>query len=193
MKLLFAQGNPDSKYAGTRHNTGFFVLDAYGEKYDVLWKDIDKFKARIAEATVNGEKVLLIKPQSFYNDTGLVARNFIDYYKLSPSTDFIAIHDDLALPLGTIRIREKGSDAGNNGIKSLNLHLGDAYARIRIGIWTEERDRMNDVDFVLGRFSKDQEKKLQKHIIPHVIDVLDEFIEGTIVTTSKKLIDTEEE
>lgn len=193
MKILFAQGNPEARYAGTRHNTGFFVLDAFGEAHDALWKDIDKFKARVAELTINGEKVLLVKPLSFYNDTGLVARSFIDYYKLNPATDFIAIHDDLALPLGTIRIREKGSDAGNNGIKSLNLHLGDAYARVRIGIWSDERDRMNDVDFVLGRFSKDQEKKLQKHIIPHVIDVLDGFIKGNLETTSRKLIETEEQ
>jgi len=192
MKILFAQGNPDTKYAGTRHNTGFFVLDAFGDKYDVLWKDVDKFKARVAETTIDGEKVLLVKPLSFYNDTGMVARSFIDFYKLDTATDFIAIHDDLALPLGTIRIREKGSDAGNNGIKSLNTHLGDGYARIRIGIWTDERDRMNDVDFVLGRFSKDQEKKLQKHIIPHVIEVLDGFIKGKLETTSRKLIETEE-
>jgi len=192
MKILFAQGNPDTKYAGTRHNTGFFVLDAFGDKYDVLWKDVDKSKARVAETTIDGEKVLLVKPLSFYNDTGMVARSFIDFYKLDTATDFIAIHDDLALPLGTIRIREKGSDAGNNGIKSLNTHLGDGYARIRIGIWTDERDRMNDVDFVLGRFSKDQEKKLQKHIIPHVIDVLDGFIKGKLETTSRKLIETEE-
>ena len=192
MKILFAQGNPDTKYAGTRHNTGFFVLDAFGDKYDVLWKDVDKFKSRVAETTIDGEKVLLVKPLSFYNDTGMVARSFIDFYKLDTATDFIAIHDDLALPLGTIRIREKGSDAGNNGIKSLNTHLGDGYARIRIGIWTDERDRMNDVDFVLGRFSKDQEKKLQKHIIPHVIDVLDGFIKGKLETTSRKLIETEE-
>ena len=192
MKILFAQGNPDTKYAGTRHNTGFFVLDAFGDKYDVLWKDVDKFKARVAETTIDGEKVLLVKPLSFYNDTGMVARSFIDFYKLDTATDFIAIHDDLALPLGTIRIREKGSDAGNNGIKSLNTHLGDGYARIRIGIWTDDRDRMNDVDFVLGRFSKDQEKKLQKHIIPHVIEVLDGFIKGKLETTSRKLIETEE-
>ena len=192
MKILFAQGNPDTKYAGTRHNTGFFVLDAFGDKYDVLWKDVDKFKSRVAETTIDGEKVLLVKPLSFYNDTGMVARSFIDFYKLDTATDFIAIHDDLALPLGTIRIREKGSDAGNNGIKSLNTHLGDGYARIRIGIWTDERDRMNDVDFVLGRFSKDQEKKLQKHIIPHVIDVLDGLIKGKLETTSRKLIETEE-
>jgi PTH1 family peptidyl-tRNA hydrolase len=188
MKLIFAQGNPDRKYAGTRHNTGFFALDVYGETKHALWKDNEKFTSRIAELTINGEKVLLVKPQSFYNDTGAVARKLIDFYKLDPATDFLVIHDDIALPLGTVRIREKGSDAGNNGIKSLNMHLGENYARIRVGVWSDERDRMDDVAFVLGKFSKEQEKKLEKHIIPHVIEVIDGFLAGTFEATSKKVL-----
>lgn len=187
MKIIFAQGNPDRQYAKTRHNTGFLVLDAYGETHNALWKDSDKFNARIAELSVNSEKVLLVKPSSFYNDTGTVARKLLDFYKADPKTDFLVIHDDLALPFGTIRIREKGSDAGNNGIKSLNTYIGSEFSRIRIGIWTELRDRMDDVNFVLGTYSKEEEKRLKKDIIPHIMELIHAYLEGNLEATSHSL------
>ena len=184
MKIVFAQGNPDKKYAKTRHNTGFMILDALGDKHDAIWRDIDKYKGRIANIDINGEKVILVKPLSFYNDTGLVARQLIDYYKLNPADDFLVIHDDLSLPLGTIRIRESGSDAGNNGIKDLNLHLGSNYRRIRVGIWTEDRDKMDDVHFVLGTFPKAEQDKLDTEIIPHIETLIEKFVSGTLEITS---------
>jgi PTH1 family peptidyl-tRNA hydrolase len=187
MKLIFAQGNPDPKYAKTRHNTGFNVLDAFGEQHDALWKDVDKFTARIAELSIDGEKVILVKPSSYYNDTGTVARKLTDFYKLDAENDVLVIHDDLALPLGTIRIREKGGDAGNNGVKSLNTHLGTNYPRIRIGIWTDSRDLMDDVDFVLGSFSKKEQKKLEKEVIPHTLNLITDFLQGKLETTSHTL------
>jgi len=184
MKIIFAQGNPDAKYTRTRHNTGFLVLDALDEKYGATWRDIDKYKGRITDVTIDGEKVLLVKPLSYYNDTGLVARTLMDYYKLNPAQDFLVVHDDLALPLGTIRVRENGSDAGNNGIKSLNQHLGPDYARIRIGIWTDLRDKMDDVNFVLGTFPKEEFEKLEKDIIPHAITLIEKFVAGTLEPSS---------
>jgi PTH1 family peptidyl-tRNA hydrolase len=187
MKIIFAQGNPDTKYAHTRHNTGFLVVDALGEKYSAVWRDIDKYKGRISDVTIDGEKVLLVKPLSYYNDTGLVARTLIDYYKLNPAKDFLVIHDDLALPLGTIRIRANGSDAGNNGIKSLTAHLGSEYQRIRIGIWTEDRDRMDDVNFVLGTFPKEEYETLNKTIIPKVIELVETFVQEKLEQTSHKV------
>ena len=187
MKIVFAQGNPDAKYRNTRHNTGFLALDALSEKYTASWKDIGKFHARTAEAIIAGEKVVLVKPLSYYNDTGLVARQFIDFYKLDPATDFAVIHDDLALPLGTIRIRESGSDAGNNGIKSINAHLGSAYVRIRVGIWAESRDLMDDAAFVLGTFSKGERDKLDADILPKVVESIEHFVAGTLQISSHKI------
>lgn len=189
MKIIFAQGNPDRQYAKTRHNTGFLVLDDFGDKHDALWKDVDKFSARIAELSINGEKVLLVKPSSFYNDTGVVARRLLDFYKADPLSDFIVIHDDIALPFGTIRIREKGSDAGNNGVKSLNTYVGPEFPRIRIGVWTDMRDQMDDVNFVLGNFSIHEEKRLKKHIIPHILTLIDQFLDGSLESTSHTIID----
>lgn len=189
MKIIFAQGNPDRQYAKTRHNTGFMALDAYGDAHEVIWKDVDKFKARIAERNVGGDKVLLVQPLSFYNDTGVVARQLIDFYKLDPSKDILVIHDDLSLPFGTLRVREKGSDAGNNGVKSLNAHLGDSFPRIRVGIWTEQRDRMDDVNFVLGSYNAKEAKKLEKDILPHISLLIDGFLAGHLEATSHKVLD----
>jgi PTH1 family peptidyl-tRNA hydrolase len=189
MKIIFAQGNPDAKYTNTRHNTGFLVLDKLGEKYDAVWRDIDKHRGRIATVMINGEKALLVKPLSYYNDTGLVARTLIDYYKLDPAADFLVVHDDLALPLGTVRVRDRGSDAGNNGIKSLNSHIGETYKRIRVGIWTEDRDKMDDVNFVLGVFPKEQKETLDNTIIPHAVDLIEQFVAGKLEVSSTSLTD----
>ena len=189
MKIIFAQGNPDTKYKNTRHNTGFLVLDALGEKYDASWRAIDKYKGLISNIEINGEKVILVKPLSYYNDTGTVARLLIDYYKLTPAHDFLVVHDDLALPFGTIRVRDNGSDAGNNGIKSLNQHLGEYYSRLRVGIWNDLRDRMDDVNFVLGNFTKPEYEELEKKIIPKTVELIESFAANKLATTSYKIIE----
>ncbi|MES2630972.1 MAG: aminoacyl-tRNA hydrolase [Patescibacteria group bacterium] len=185
MKLIFAQGNPGSQYTRTRHNTGFIALDTLAD--DAPWKKSDKFKAEIAEISLAGEKILLVKPLSFYNTTGQVARTIVDFYKLEPSEDVLVIHDELALPFGTIRVREKGSDAGNNGIKSLNAHLGENYARIRFGIWNERRDLMDDADFVLSAFSEEELKQLQQLTETKITNLIEAFIKGELEPVSHKL------
>jgi len=187
MKLFFAQGNPSRQYTRTRHNTGFMVLDALAEAQSASWRTQDKFRADIAEISLEGEKVLLAKPSSFYNETGQVARALVDFYKLNPSEDVLVIHDELALPFGTIRVRQKGSDAGNNGIKSLNAHLGENYARIRIGIWNERRDSMDDADFVLSAFSQEEATKLSELIEAKITPLVNAFVKGQLEPVSHKL------
>jgi PTH1 family peptidyl-tRNA hydrolase len=187
MKIIFAQGNPGAQYANTRHNIGFLIVDHLAKQHRAEFLKKPKFHADIAEMSIAGEKVLLVKPATFYNETGQAARMLIDFYKLDASVDFLAIHDDLALPLGTIRIREKGRDAGNNGIKSLNAHLGSNYARVRIGIYNELRDRIHDADFVLSNFTKDEATILTDSITPKVIDLVNAFCAGNIEKTSHKL------
>ncbi len=184
MKLIFAQGNPGKQYERTRHNIGFIVLDALARKEGGEWRTDTRFKADIAELQMAGEKVLLVKPLSFYNETGQVARAIVDFYKLDPLSDVLVIHDELALPFGTIRVREKGSDAGNNGIKSLNSHLGAAYTRIRIGTWNELRDRMDDAAFVLSMFSKDEFEQLEKLIDDPLEGLIADFITGTLASST---------
>ncbi|HWT39759.1 MAG TPA: aminoacyl-tRNA hydrolase [Dongiaceae bacterium] len=184
MKLILAQGNPGPRYAHTRHNVGFSVLDAFAEANDARWHSESKFRADIAEATINGEKVLLVKPLSFYNETGQVARGLVDFYKLDPVSDVLVIHDELALPFGTVRVREKGSDAGNNGIKSLNAHLGQDYWRIRIGVWHESRNQINDVDFVLGKFSTEERASLETITQQTIVPLITRFVKGELEAVS---------
>lgn len=184
MKIILAQGNPGPQYSATRHNVGWLVLDALvGE---ASFGPKPKFFANIAELTIAGEKVLLVKPQTFYNETGRSARAILDFYKAAPQ-DLLVIHDDLALPLGTLRIREKGSDAGNNGIKSLSSHLGPEYMRLRIGVYNELRDRMHDADFVLANFSKDEREALQKNIIPKTHELIESFCKNALEVASYSL------
>ena len=185
MKIIFAQGNPGQQYQMTRHNIGFMAVDEIARTERVEFAKKPKFHADIAEFSAVGEKILLVKPTTFYNETGQSARLLIDFYKLKPEEDFLVIHDDLALPLGTIRTREKGSDAGNNGVKSLNAHIGQAHKRIRIGIYSELRDRVHDADFVLGSFTPSERENLpaiiqQARVFVHAF--IDESFPSTKVT-----------
>ena len=184
MKIIFAQGNPEPKYANTRHNTGFFVLNALADELNVKWANKTKLHADIAEVIIANEKVLLVKPITFYNETGLSLRQIIDFYKIASNEDLLVLHDDLALPFGTIRVRERGSDAGNNGIKSINSHLEHGYSRIRIGICNELRDKMDDADFVLSKFSSIELKQLKENVTPQVIKLINQFCENSLKQTS---------
>lgn len=185
MKLIFAQGNPGTQYAKTRHNVGFMMLDQLAEKWGADFSEKTKFNALIAETTLNSEKVLLVKPLTYYNETGAAARKLADFYKIDPAQDILVIHDELSLPFGVIRTRPNGSDAGNNGIKSLNAHLGSSYHRIRIGIYNEHRDIQPDADFVLSPFSKEEMTKLGA-IFTEVESFINDFINGTLAYTKIK-------
>jgi PTH1 family peptidyl-tRNA hydrolase len=175
MKIILAQGNPGKQYDLTRHNIGFYMLDQYARDQRSEFIKKTKFHADIAELAVAGEKILLVKPTTFYNETGQAARLLIDFYKISPTDELLVIHDDLALPFGTIRTREKGSDAGNNGIKSLNAHLGPDYRRLRLGIHNDLRSRIPQVDFVLAHFSVQE-----KNTLPKLYTLAERFITGFI-------------
>ncbi len=184
MKLIVAQGNPGRHYQHTRHNVGFLVVDAMASDAAASWRRHAKANAETAELHYGDTKVLLVKPLSFYNDTGPVIRALVDFYKLTPATDVLVIHDDLALSLGTIRIRQKGSDAGNNGVKSLSLHLGDAYTRLRVGIASPERGQRSDADFVLGTFTQGERRQLDDSIIPRIIELATTFSTDQLESTS---------
>jgi PTH1 family peptidyl-tRNA hydrolase len=187
MKIIFAQGNPEPKYLATRHNIGFSTVDAIANKFDAKWLNQLKFNAFVAEAQIAGEKVLLVKPATYYNETGMSARKIIDFYKIDPANDLLVIHDDLSLPFGTIRVRQQGSDGGNNGIKSINSYIGQDYWRIRVGTYNELRDKMDDADFVLSKFSAEESTSVKEIIIPHIFELVEQFCLGKIATTSYKI------
>lgn len=133
MKIIVGLGNPGNEYAKTRHNVGFMLIDALADNLNItLWKD--KFNAQIAEGRIGTEKILLVKPQTYMNNSGEAVGPLMRWYKLEPE-DIIVAHDDMDIPAGTVRIRKKGSSGGHNGIKSLIAHLGsENFARIRLGI-----------------------------------------------------------
>jgi PTH1 family peptidyl-tRNA hydrolase len=178
MKLIIGLGNPEPRYDGTRHNVGFRMLDSLASEQGGEFQSKPKFKAWIAEAEVGGEKALMAKPTTYYNESGEAMRLIADFYKIAPE-DILIIHDEMALPLGTIRSRRGGSDAGNNGVKSINAHGGSESYRLRIGIWNELRDRMDDVDFVLGKFSADEQATLTS-LAPTIMTLVVDFCVGRL-------------
>jgi len=182
VKLILGLGNPETRYDRTRHNVGFAMLDAYATEKGTEFQNKDKFRAHIAELTVEDEKVILAKPTTYYNNTGEAGRLIADFYKIE-TTDILIIHDELALPFGTIRTRLGGSDAGNNGIKSMNQHLGPDTARIRIGVYNDLRDRIDDADFVLSNFTKDESMALSD-LSSKVLAIIDDFINGLFEHTT---------
>ena len=182
MKLVIGLGNPEDKYLRTRHNVGWRMLDIYADKKGAEWQNKSKFKALVAETTVEGEKVLLAKPTTYYNLSGEAGRAIADFYKISPE-DILVVHDELALPFGTIRTRLGGSDAGNNGVKSISQHLGENTARVRIGVYNDLRDRIDDRDFVLNNFTRDEAGKMPE-ISKKVNSVIDDFATGRFQPTT---------
>lgn len=185
MKIIFAQGNPGPRYEKSRHNVGFEMLERFVASYDGSWVEKSKFQAYVSEITVGDQKVICVKPTTFYNETGQSARALVDFYKLNPTQDFLVIHDELALPFGTVRVRSRGSDAGNNGVKSLNAHIGENYTRIRIGINKDQRTS-DDASFVLDRFDATEAEQLPT-LSKSTNDLIHQFIVGTLEHSSSSL------
>jgi peptidyl-tRNA hydrolase, PTH1 family len=150
MKLVVGLGNPGPKYEGTRHNIGYAVLDYLAAAPGVSrWRS--RFEGQIAEAAEGTEQVLLLKPETFMNLSGRSVRAAVDFYKLTPA-DLIVICDDIALPLGKLRVRAKGSHGGQNGLRNIQEQLGTPdYPRLRIGIG-EPGEYQDAADYVLSRF-----------------------------------------
>lgn len=155
MYLIAGLGNPTKEYDKTRHNVGFSVIDVLADKYriDVSEK---KHKALCGRGAIEGQKVILVKPQTFMNLSGESIREVVDYYKIE-AEDIIIIYDDISLEPGQLRIRLKGSAGGHNGIKNIIAHLGSQeFPRIKVGVGAKP-PRMDLADYVLSRFSKEEQ------------------------------------
>lgn len=164
MKIIVGLGNPGKEYESTRHNAGFLCVDFLREKWDFSsWKEEKKFKAYISEGMQNNEKVILCKPQTYMNLSGEAVAMTQNYYKCDVS-DIMVIYDDKDLLFGTTKIRPEGGTAGHKGIKSIVNALGtESIVRIRIGVECRDEDSHIDTkDFILSRFTKSEEEKLQE-------------------------------
>ena len=162
MKVIAGLGNPGTKYAGTRHNIGFDTVTALADKYNIKLKD-KKFNGLIGEGFIEGEKVMLVQPQTYMNLSGECVGLIAGFYKLE-AEDIIVICDDINLDTGRLRIRAKGSAGGHNGLKNIIAHLGtEAFPRIRIGVG-EKTEGWDLADYVLARFSGEDEATMRKAI-----------------------------
>ena len=134
MYIIAGLGNPTKEYEGTRHNVGFDVIDRLSERYNID-VTMEKHRALIGKGMIAGQKVILVKPQTYMNLSGESIRSVIDYYKVDPEKELIVIYDDISLGVGQLRIRAKGSAGGHNGIKNIIAHLGgQVFPRIKVGV-----------------------------------------------------------
>ncbi len=164
MYLIAGLGNPEEKYRGTRHNIGFDTLDALAERHDIK-VTAGQCRALTGKGYICGEKVLLIKPLTYMNNSGESISLLADYYKADVKKDLIVIYDDIALPVGKLRIRPEGSAGGHNGIKSIIAGLGTQdFGRVRIGVGDKPEGR-DLVDHVLGRFSSSDRFVIDETIV----------------------------
>ena len=157
MKIIAGLGNPTKEYEGTRHNIGFSVIDKLADKYNISMNE-KKHKAICGKGMIEGEKVILLKPQTYMNLSGESVVDAVNFYKVDPEEDVIIIYDDIDLDVGKLRIRAKGSAGGHNGLKNIIAQLGhENFARIKMGVG-EKPAGYDLADYVLGHFSKEEEK-----------------------------------
>ena len=169
MKLIVGLGNPDKKYENTRHNCGFRAIDFYAAKNNLVFKN--KYNSLYSEQIINNEKVIFVKPQTYMNLSGNAVRQFVKFYNLDIK-DLLIIYDDVDFEIGTFKIKRGGSSGGHNGMNNIidNLHTNDIQ-RVRIGI---SKNKIPLIDYVLGKFSKEDNVKLEK-VFETLCDVIDDF------------------
>lgn len=154
MKIVVGLGNPGIEYAATRHNVGFMTIDSFGERHSVQgWKN--NFQALIGETKIDGEKVLLVKPQTFMNLSGQAVLAVMQFYKVDKE-DLLVVYDDMDLAVGMVKLRQKGSCGGHNGMRDIIRLLGtEQLSRLKIGIGKSQYAQGKD--FVLGKFSQEED------------------------------------
>lgn len=175
--MIVGLGNPGKKYVNTKHNVGFLVLDQLAAKLGVSISKIE-FEAATATAFAGGQKVLLVKPQTFMNDSGRAVGPLMKYYQVAED-ELIVVQDDLDMPMGKLRLRSKGSAGGHNGLKSIIAATGSSnFARVKIG--TDHPQKQTVVDWVLTPFSKD-DRPLIDGAMDKAVELLEDRIAGNTV------------
>ena len=169
--MICGLGNPGDEYAGTRHNTGFMVLDAFAKASNIHFED--KRYGFVAETSIKGRKVFLLKPTTFMNLSGNAVRYWLQQEKIDQKR-LLVISDELALPLGAFRLKAGGSNGGHNGLGNIQQLIGQQYARLRMGIGADFQ-RGAQVDWVLGKYSAEDMETLQPSI-DQAVEIIKSFV-----------------
>ncbi len=178
MFIVVGLGNPTVEYAGTRHNVGFDVIDHIADKYNISVTE-RKHRAFCGKGIIGGQKVILVKPQTYMNLSGESVRSVLDFYKVDVESELLIIFDDVSLDVGQLRIRKKGSAGGHNGIKSIIQHLGTSdFHRIKVGVGEKPKD-YDLADYVLGHFSKG-EKEVMMEGYQRAVHAIELIVHGEI-------------
>jgi PTH1 family peptidyl-tRNA hydrolase len=176
MKLVVGLGNIGSQYARTRHNIGFMVVDRLAEQLGATWKLEAKMKAELAVTELDGEKLILVKPQTMMNLSGEAVQRLAQFYKIAPG-DVWVLHDDLDVEFGKLRLRVGGS-SGQNGVRSVAQHIGAGFVRARLGISLNDRSRESSEEYVLRPFNSEERTEL-----PHLVETATDAIRQQILRT----------
>jgi len=187
MKLITGLGNPGNKYASTRHNAGFIALDNLALKLGIVFRP-GRGDFYLASGKYEDEDFFLLKPTTYMNNSGIAVVQFFENYStLEADKDLLVVHDDFNIPFGTVRLRQKGSDGGHNGIASIMYHLNsDEFTRMRIGIGSNDILRKDEfVDFVLSDFLPKEIDSLNK-LVPVFNDCILSFLSEDIKITMNK-------
>ncbi|MCR5673063.1 MAG: aminoacyl-tRNA hydrolase [Lachnospiraceae bacterium] len=182
MYIIVGLGNPSPEYAGTRHNVGFEVVTILADRFDIP-TDFIKHKAVCGRGMIEGNKVIIAKPQTFMNLSGESVRELVSYYKIDVASELIVVYDDVDLPPGKIRIRKAGSAGGHNGMKNIISHIGtEEFIRIRVGVG--EKPKGYDLaDYVLGHFKADEKDVMDTAFIDAanaVVAILNDGIDAAM-------------
>lgn len=177
MKLIVGLGNPGAQYDDTRHNIGFNAVTALADEIGISCFR-NKFQGKVGEGSYRGEKAVILMPHTFMNLSGNSLIEAVKFYKLDPEKDVVVVYDDMDLEIGKIRIREKGSSGGHNGVKSIIAHIGENFLRVKCGIG-KPVSREQVVNYVLSKFSKEERKE-----IGSMLDITVEALKE-IITTEK--------
>ncbi len=174
--IVAGLGNVGKEYENTRHNAGFIAIDALAEKYGARIDRV-KFHSLVAEVNIGGKRALLMKPTTYMNNSGVAIGEAASFYKIPPE-NVIVLHDEISFDVGVMRIRRKGSAGGHNGLKSIIAHLAsDAFPRVKIGVGKKPSPDYDLVDFVLGKFSKEDLDKLKAENAD-IISAVELMLEG---------------
>lgn len=187
MKLIVGLGNPGKEYQATRHNLGFMIVDEIAQQLALAnFSTSSKFKSDILETSRQSEKIILLKPATFMNNSGQAVGAVARFYHL-PLEDIWVVYDELAISFGRMRVRQGGSSAGHNGIKSIIEAIGQDFRRFRVGINNERSDEITNEKFVLSQFNEPEKKQLT-HLCARASQIVIGHLQEDTLSTSYDLL-----